>query len=70
VKIRIVKAGGAVVELSEVAGVEIVECGKLAIARHPVFGGQGMQMKLDGPNDGMGFYDPNVEWPLSPVVIG
>lgn len=71
-KIRIVKASGSVVELSDVAGVQVIEGQRLEISCSYPLNLKGPQflLKLDGPTDGLSVHDPNIKWPLVDRAIG
>jgi hypothetical protein len=69
VKIRIVKASGQIVELSDVAGVEVVECARMRLVRYDRFGPAVGQFSFELCGDGVVVYDANLPWPFPPVVV-
>lgn len=69
-KIRIVKPSGQTVELSDVAGIEVIECTRMRLVRFDHFGPAVGQFTFELCGDGTGVYDANLQWPFPPVVIG
>jgi hypothetical protein len=72
-KIRVTKASGAQVELSDVAGVEIVHSGPVSVGRFEPWisnHGPSFNLQLFGAGDGLALRDTNIQWPHPEVPIG
>jgi hypothetical protein len=71
-KIRFTKANGTQMEISDVAGVEIVEAGLVSIVRSEPLdvAERSFRFEPNGAGSGISIFDRNIPWPLPPVVIG
>jgi hypothetical protein len=72
-KIRITKASGAQVEVTNVAGVEIVQGGVVEIYRWEWWGTiaeRNFRLDLNSTGDNITFRDKAVQWPLPETMIG
>jgi hypothetical protein len=69
-KIRIVKASGQTVELSDVAGIEVIECTRMRLVRYDRYGPAVGQFNFELCGDGASVLDANLPWPFPPVVVG
>ena len=67
-KIRITKANGTQMELSNVAGVELVEANAITVT-HMDPRQRLLYLNLSGFNNGMSVFDATIKWPL-PVLVG
>lgn len=70
-KIRITKANGNQVEVSDVAGVEIVEAGLVTINRYDHLGvaERSFRFEPNGAGTGIGIFDKNIEWPGPKIMF-
>jgi hypothetical protein len=72
-KIRITKADGKSVEVTDVYSVRVIECARMDIIRSQLFGDSGgnyFRLELDGPNNDLVVSDSNIPSPFPPIAIG